>query len=288
MNILYIIFGEKMVYHVQAYLSILTFKKQLKADDHIFVITTHPEFYNNCGVKTITVTNETIKEWKGEKDFFWRVKIKAIEYMALHYPNDHLMYLDTDTILYGSLNTLKTRLNEGCGMMHLNEGHPSKMKTKTLKMWKTIEGHTYGGITLGKQHDMCNAGVVAIPKEKLAEVSSLALTLCDGMLADDAERIVIEQYSLSIALYEKTNLKVAEDLIGHYWGNKPEWEAMAYELIANSYMKGQTMDETVKSLDVAQLCKTPVYIYHSNTAMRLRKIVSKLFKDKDYQYLKLG
>ena len=147
MNILYIIFGEKMVYHVQAYLSILTFKKQLKADDHIFVITTHPEFYNNCGVKTITVTNETIKEWKGEKDFFWRVKIKAIEYMALHYPNDHLMYLDTDTILYGSLNTLKTRLNEGCGMMHLNEGHPSKMKTKTLKMWKKIEGHTYGGIT---------------------------------------------------------------------------------------------------------------------------------------------
>ena len=135
---------------------------------------------------------------------------------------------------------------------------------------------------------MYNAGVVAIPKEKLTEVSSLALTLCDGMLADDAERIVIEQYSLSIALYEKTNLKVAEDLIGHYWGNKPEWEAMAYELIANSYMKGQTVDETVKSLDVAQLCKTPVYIYHSNTAMRLRKIVSKLFKDKDYQYLKLG
>ena len=285
MNIFYMIFGEKAVHHVQAYLSIRTFQKQIEVDDHIFVMTTHPEYYKNSGVKAIPVTDEKIVEWKGEKDFFWRVKIKAIEYMAAHYPDDHLMYLDTDTILYGSLNTLKERLNQGCGMMHKNEGHPSEMKTKTLKMWKRIDGHTYGGISPGKQHSMYNAGVVAIPKSKLADVSNLALTICDGMLADNAERIVIEQYSLSIALYEMTNLKVAEDLIGHYWGNKPDWEAIAYDLMVKCYMKGQTVENAVKSLEVAKLCKIPVFIHRSSTAERLRKLIAGWFRDKGHIYL---
>lgn len=277
MNIFYMIFGEKLVHHVQAYLSIRTFQKQLGSDDRIFVMTTHPEYYKNSGVEAIPITDEKIVEWKGEKDFFWRVKIKAIEYMSVHYPNNHLMYLDTDTFLYGSLNALKERLDQGCGMMHLNEGHPSTMKTKTLRMWKQIGGHTYGGITLGQQHSMYNAGVVAIPKSKLADVSNLALTLCDGMLADNAERIVIEQYSLSIALYERTNLKVAEDLIGHYWGNKADWEKLASDLMCKAYMQNKSLTEEVSELDIDQLCSTPVYVDRSSRYEQLCRLAAKLF-----------
>ena len=36
MNILYIIFGEKIIYHIQAYLSIRTFQKQLDNSDKIY------------------------------------------------------------------------------------------------------------------------------------------------------------------------------------------------------------------------------------------------------------
>lgn len=285
MNIFYMIFGEQPVHHVQAYLSIRTFQKQLETDDCIFVMTTHPELYKSSGVETIPVTDEIINEWKGDKDFFWRVKIKAIEYMANHFPNDHLMYLDTDTILYGSLKVLKERLDAGYGMMHLNEGHPSSMKTKTLRMWKQVAAHTYGGITLGLQHDMYNAGVVAIPRDKLKEVSCLALTLCDGMLNDEAERIVIEQYSLSIALYELTNLKVAEDLIGHYWGNKSDWVSMASNLMMNAYMKGLSVQEAVAAIDLEKLCKTPVFVHRSSTARRLKKRIDSCFKAKHHKYL---
>ena len=232
MNIFFMIFGEKAVHHVQAYLSIRTFQKQLGPDDQIFVMATHPELYASSGVEVIPISDDTITEWKGKHGFFWRAKIKAIEYMAVHYPDHHLMYLDTDTILYGSLSDLKRCLDEGCGLMHLNEGHPSEMTSRSLRMWRQVEGHTYGNVTIGKQHCMYNAGVVAIPKDKLAEVSQLALTLCDGMLAEDVERVTIEQYSLSIALYERTSLQEADKFIGHYWGNKPEWEAIAYELMA--------------------------------------------------------
>jgi len=63
MNIFYMIFGEQPVHHVQAYLSIRTFQKQLETDDCIFVMTTHPELYKSSGVETIPVTDEIINEW---------------------------------------------------------------------------------------------------------------------------------------------------------------------------------------------------------------------------------
>ena len=285
MNIFYMIFGDKTVYHVQAYLSIRSFQKQMTDDDHIIVMTTHPEFYANSGAETIAVTDDTIREWKGQHDFFWRVKIKAIEHVANRFPDQHLLYLDTDTFLYGSLEEIRAQLDLGKGMMHLKEGHPSTMMTKSLRMWKQVKGRQYGGVTIGQQHDMYNAGVVAIPRTKLKEVVSLALAICDGMLEEDVERIVIEQYSLSIALHELTQLLEAEKYIGHYWGNKPEWESIAYDLIAKAYMKNLTIEEAISQTELAELKNTPVYIHHSSTGKRLKKLIDAMFKDKGQKYV---
>jgi len=285
MTIFFMIFGDKTVYHVQAYLSIRSLQKQMKDEDRIVVITTHPEFYANSGTEVVKVTNEHIKEWQGKHAFFWRAKIKAIEYMSHHYPDDHLIYLDTDTFLYGSLEDMRSALDQGHGMMHLKEGHPSNMMTKSLRMWKQVKGKTYGGITIGAEHYMYNAGVVAIPKEKSKSVSSLALALCDGMLADDVERIVIEQYSLSIALFEQSNLLECDQYIGHYWGNKPEWERVAYDLIANAHMKKMTFAEELEQLDFSELHRIPIFIHHSSTGRRLKNTIDKIFKDKNQKYL---
>lgn len=285
MNIFYMIFGEKAVHHVQAYLSFRTFQKQLSPGDRIFVMATHPELYASSGVEVIPVSDDTIREWKGPHNFFWRAKIKAIAYMADRYPDDHLMYLDTDTILYGRLDDLKTCLDDGCGLMHLNEGHPSTMGSRSLRMWRQTEGRSYGGVTVGARHCMYNAGVVAIPRQKLADVSRLALAVCDGMLEEDVERVTIEQYSLSIALCEQTSLKEAKGFIGHYWGNKPDWEAMAYELMARAYMEGLTIGQQLERLDIDRLRQMPYYVHRSSTARRLKSLIDSCFKDKGHKYL---
>ena len=285
MTIFFMIFGDKTVYHVQAYLSIRSFQKQMKEHDRIVVITTHPEFYASSGTDVIKVTNENIKEWQGERNFFWRAKIKAIEYMSNQYPDDHLIYLDTDTFLYGSLDAIRALLDQGHGMMHLKEGHPSTMMTRSLRMWKQIAGKQYGGITMGMEHEMYNAGVVALPKEKAKSIASLALALCDGMLEDDVERIVIEQYSLSIALFEQTQLLECDNYIGHYWGNKPEWESLAYNLIANAHMKKMSLAEELEQLDFTRKDLPPIYIHHSSTGRRLKDTIDKLFKDKKQKYI---
>ena len=289
MTVMYLTFGEKAEFHVQAYLSMLSFRRQLQSSDRIVMITTAPQFYKHCAswIEVIPISDQQVTEWQGEHQFFWRAKIKAIEMVSQRYPADDVLYLDCDTILYGNIDCLRKPLTEGCGLMDENEGHPSKMKTKTLHMWHQVGGHTYGDITLGMQHNMYRAGVVGIPHEKASEVIATALTLCDGMLAEQAERIVIEQYSLSVALFEKTQLQETYNVIGHYWTAKDYWVEVGMKLIARCFLTEADEQEELRQFEQLDFASLPVYIYKSNTARRLRNLVTRLFPDRNSRSISL-
>lgn len=287
MTIMYLTFGQKTEYHLQAYLSMLSFRRQTTPQDRIVMVTTTPELYRHARswADIVTISDDEVREWQGEYQFFWRAKIKAIEFVGQKYGGDDLLYLDCDTVLRGPIGWLKQQLKKGRGLMDTNDGHPMHMKTKTLRMWQTIKGRTYGGITLGPQHNMYCAGVVGIPGTRLAETVLAALTLCDGMLGDQAERIVIEQYALSVALYEKTGLVETRDCIAHYWAAKDEWMAAAYDLIARARLTEASLDDELRLFDTTDWASLPVYVHKSSTARRLRRLVSRLFPDRDHRYI---
>ena len=286
MNILYIVFGDKLDYHLQAYISIRSFQKQMKADDQIFVVTSRPEYYNHANVTTLDVTDQDIEAWKGPHHFFFRVKIKAMELLASKYPDQHILYLDSDTFLYGDLDVLKQRLDNGNGMMHLREGHPSKMKGGSLRLWNTVKGHTYAGITLGERHDMWNAGVVAVPKDRLDKVIATSLAICDGMLDDGGNCFILEQYAQSVCMSELTQLMPSDDCIGHFWGNKPDWEKMASEMLLRSYMKQSTLQEELEAITNELLLSIPIYIHRPTTAKKLHNLIDRLFPTRNFRYAK--
>lgn len=283
MNILYLVFGNNLNVHLQVQFSIMTFLHELSEVDKIHVITTNSTYYEHLKdkINILPITEQKLKEWRGKHNFFWRCKIKAIEYIAHTYPEQDFMYLDGDTFLRDKLTPIKLTLSEGFGMMHLNEGHPKDMMTKSLSMWNTIKGHSYQGVTLSEKHNMWNAGVVAIPGNKLAETVKLALALCDGMLDDQAEPIVIEQYSLSVALYECTKLTEAKPWIGHYWGNKEEWNQYIHNFFLTSLATNRSIeDEILAVANNKDYCDLPIHVKVSNTKRRLIKLLNHLFPDK--------
>lgn len=287
MTILYLTFGEKTEFHVQAYLSMLSFRRQLTSDDRIVMVTTAPRLYHHMQdwAEVIPIDDQQIEAWQGDYHFFWRAKIKAIEYVSQMYPDDDILYLDCDTILFGDINALRQPLKDGCGLMDENEGHPSRMKTKTLRMWKTIAGRTYDGITLGAKHNMYRAGVVGIPHAKAPEVLTTALALCDGMLADGAERIVIEQYSLSVALFERVGLRETYPVIAHYWASKEYWIKAGMELMVRVLLTKASPEEEMQMYEALDFSQLPIYVYKSNTARRLKGLVGKVFKDRDHRFI---
>lgn len=285
MNILYTAFGDNISYHLQAYLSIRSFQKQLTAGDRIFVLTTRPEYYRHARVECITVSDSQIEEWKGKHHFPLRAKIKAIEHMYQLHPDDHIFYTDTDTFLYGSLEELRRRLDSGFGLMHQIEGHPKDMKGPTLRMWKLAKGHTIGGITLGEKHIMWNSGVLGIPADKARQVLDTALALCDGMLDSGATAFILEQYGFSVSMIEHTDLKATSDHIGHYWGNKPEWEEISRDLLVRACMKESTLDEELAAITDELLRSTPIRVHKSSTAAKLHKKIDRLFPKRDFIYI---
>lgn len=284
MNLLYIVMGgeEAMRYYMEAYLSIRTFQKQWSPTvGRICVLTDHPSFFRRAGVEVHTVTPEQKSDWMGPHQFFFRTKIKGIEHLHSLYPDDDLLYLDSDTFLYGSLTRLTGLLAEGHGLMHLCEGRPTAISNTARRLWKGTAGHTYAGITIGERHQMWNAGVIGLPHEKVSETISCALTLCDGMLDDGADTFITEQYANSIALSEHTSLTAVSDVIGHYWSNKSVWEQLASNIFMSAYLTDATLEEELAALDVDALRRVPIHVHHSHRAEQLHGLVSRLFPDSD-------
>ena len=255
MNIVYFVLGPSTVIHQQVGFSIRTMLAQADEDDSIYVVTDTPTIYAGLPkVTVIPISQENIKAWRGKHDFFWRVKIKVLQQIAQMSPDKAMMYLDGDTYRHGSLAEIKGLLEEGCGMMHKDEGCPGDMKQKSLAMWQTVNGKTYDGVTIGRQHHMWNAGVVAIPAAQLQTTIKMALDVCDGMLDDGSEPVTVEQYALSIALHEcSKEMKEANRWIGHYWHNKYYWSRYIAQFFVCSYRLGLTIDDDIQRIRATNL-----------------------------------
>ena len=271
MNIVYFVLGGSTVIHMQVNFSIRTFLAQRSADDVVYVVTDSPAMYAALPhVMTIPITSEQISEWRGPHDFFWRVKIKVLQMIAQMSPDKPMIYLDGDTYLYGCLDEIKARLKQGHGMMHLDEGCPGDMKQKSQMMWQTVNGRTYGGVTIGRQHHMWNAGVVAIPAELVVKVTDLALSICDGMLDDGSEPVVVEQYALSIALCESVvQMEEAKRWIGHYWHYKYYWSRYIAHFFVRSYRQGQGVEDDLQCIRKTNLKRVHQWVLVKRTISKL-------------------
>jgi len=181
MNIVYLVFGTKTTYHLQTYFSILTVLRHKRKTDTITVYTDNPQYYRRLkAVNVSTFSKKTLDEWINGTDYIFRAKIKAIEESAKRKPDANLLFLDGDTVLLNDeLAEIEETLNSGKGIMYTNEGHPSKMRGKALRMWNAVKGKTVDGCTLSMKHNMWNSGVIGIPMAKKGAVISLALDVCD-------------------------------------------------------------------------------------------------------------
>ena len=288
MNLLYLVFGTNVRNHFQAYFSILTFLRHRTGLGTITVVTDAPDFYRHLAdyVRVLPVQEELLREWKGEFDFFWRIKIKALELVASQFPDEPLLYLDSDTFLHGSFDALQAALAAGKAFMHEPEGTLSALGSKTeRRMWQQVAGKPFGAVPITERHAMWNAGVVGIPAQGAAEAIALALRICDDLSRAGVTPRLIEQFALSVALQERFDLQAALPYIGHYWSNKTEWNEAITDFLLESSLKSRTVAEEVAALDEFDFRATAVKKRLKNTRWRLYRLVDQLFPPKEVVYI---
>lgn len=283
MRLLYLVFGPHASHHAQATFSILTFLRRRAALPRlrVHVLTDAPEWYAHLceHVAVERLTPEQLREWRGEVDFFWRIKLKGLESLSQRFPDEPLLYLDADTFLYApdpAPHLLKP-LRAGRALMHENEGPLAQLRSKTERlMWRQVAGQTFGGVTIGPQHAMWNAGAVGIPAGRAAEALRLALAICDEMCRRDVTRRLIEQFALSVALAETAGLQPAAPAIGHYWSNKEQWQARIEAFLTSAHLRGLSLDEELAALEAFDCRATPVGRKVRNTERRLQALLTRL------------
>lgn len=287
MNIVYFVFGNDINYYQQVYFSIYTALAHKEESDQIIVMTEDSSFFKQLEnrVRIVPINRNRITEWEGDYKYLFRIKIKALEFITKKFPSQPILYLDGDTFVYKSLSILKNELNKGYNLMHLNEGTLPKFRTKTgKKFWKLIKNKKFSDILIDENTCMWNSGVIGI-SPKHFETIPLALRITDEMCAMNITCFTMEQLSFALASSHHSLLKPADHIVGHYWGNKDQWNEVISNWIKKSMMGNLTAKEMTEEVKCFPFKEIPYYLKYSNTYKRLASQLKRVFKPKKAFYI---
>ncbi len=279
MRLLYIVFGKQISNPAQASFSIASFLRYEGLVKSIDILTDYPDHFKYlAGLAEITtVTEEELNDWKGPYQFFWRVKIKALQWMSRRYPGNAIVYLDTDTFLYSDPEAFG-KLVQQKACMHLKEGPLSAASSKTEKlMWRQVRDKSMAGLNMGASLNMWNAGVVASPNTLGGKEFDLALELCDALCREQVTPRLIEQFALSVALEETIGLAPAAPFVSHYWPNKEHWNAFINQWLVTLFLSGRSFNESIRDFAAFDLADPHIQVQQRNTAIRLHRLVDAVF-----------
>lgn len=281
MNLVYLVFGNQLTIHQQAIFSILTALKNGGNFNKIIVITDAPKYYKPIETNQLEIeliSEKTLKNWKGEYNYIFRTKIKALEWIINKYPNDALFYLDSDTFVLNTLNDIKNKLSEGYFALHLNEGMLSKSTRKTQKkLWKAIKNQVISGIEIKPNLCMWNAGVIGIPMQNNKAYISQVLAVSDEIISfKKIKKRLVEQLSFSIVAQQQEKCIETDKEIVHYWGNKEEWNIKISNFLLNNQLKKYTFKGIIQKIENFNLLEFQAVVKRSNAVSRLKKIINKM------------
>lgn len=288
MNIVYLVFGESIVNYQQVCFSIYTALNKKGNDDKVVIITEDASFFKHLGdrVEVILVPKQTFKEWASAYDCFFRIKIKALQLLAKKYPTEHILFLDGDTFVYNDFDSIRTGMDNGENFMHLNEGKLSELPTKTHKnMWSSLQGKTFEGVTIDKDSCMWNSGLIGVSSKNLAYID-VCLEVNDRMCETDVIRNLVEQLAFTVALSKHGAIKSGDHVVGHYWGNKEEWNTIISNFMMRAFMQEWTIDQVLNAVKEMKVMDYPIWVRHSNTQRKLKNLVDGFYKDKRAVFVK--
>ncbi|MBS0351750.1 MAG: hypothetical protein JSR33_11315 [Proteobacteria bacterium] len=221
--------GDNINIHHQAQFALLSVMAH-NPNRSLLIVTDYPEHYKWLApaVTPFYISNDQLKSWRGEQDYFFRIKLKALQKLLNQVPS-HLVYFDSDTVCLSHLSLLEQGLANHQCFMHDKEFplHTGPTKT-TRQMWRVGKGQTFGPFLIDQSSVMWNSGVVALPQGSSKYVE-MAIEACDALCRSKMRPYFVEQFALGLALSQSQKLNEAKQWFLHYWDNKVTWQTTVIE-----------------------------------------------------------
>lgn len=254
MNLLYINWGTNHINYMQSIFSITTAFRYKDCIDKCFIMTDHPEYYDSIKdeIEIIKITQQQIDDWMGAKKFVLNIKIKGIELFHNLHPDKYFMFVDSDTFFYSSPKDIFTSLtdNPKCAYLHLSErSYGDRIKNnKNEKALFDKLSEVQSDYPISETTVMYNSGVIALQPHDMQETLNDIYKLTNQFLDEGIKSHYLEQLAFSAVLQKKYDLQTCGNVIGHYWGNKQEWNPLVASFVVEGLIKKYTINDYINIL----------------------------------------
>jgi hypothetical protein len=200
-------------------------------ETQLMVFTDQPEFFKDflsgLPVHYVPLTADRVREMRGQIDFLHRMKIAAIEQAFNRFPDNSLLYFDSDSFFIADPHPFIQRLSPNLSYMHKHEykfeemaGFPlpagatfhAYLKLIKSKNFQLASGET---ISVNPRWSSWNAGVIMLYRSHAAYIPDV-YALTDQTYPVTGNH-ASEQYAFSIVLQTRTQLEPCENVNYHYW-----------------------------------------------------------------------
>jgi len=217
---------------------------------------------------TISEINDFIRE----TGYMYRFKISVIDQTFVEYPNDDLLFIDTDTFFITNPKPLLDAIIPGQCFMHereysfeegidvwrmMNTKHTAdadKLEKYPKSFIALIESKTFSiagkEVKFNRNDHVWNSGVLGISKEVFTYIPDV-FALTDEFFLKTRWRIS-EQIAFTFVLKSFSKVLPASQYLNHYWYYKDRVDIRLNELFTDNFKK---LNKTDKILVVGKLIK---------------------------------
>jgi len=215
---------------------------------HIIVYTDKIDFFKSYlpdfDIEYVLLTDESLKDMQAGTNFNHRIKVSVIDLTFKKYPEESLIYIDSDTFFIGSPKPLLKDFGQEMSYMHKREYNFDE----GLELFKSYgEGQfpeaflnyiserdfDIGGekMKFNNRDYSWNSGLLGL-NSGFGKYMPDVLKLTDEFYSN-SKWFVSEQLAFSLILQRKTTIKRADSSVFHYWA--PKQKKFADELILNFF-----------------------------------------------------
>ncbi|WP_125077727.1 hypothetical protein [Rufibacter latericius] len=263
----------------------------------MIIYTDNPDYFKpylaDFEVSYVHVPLSEIEESTKKSGLIYRFKISVIDKTYQQYPEDDVLYIDTDTFFITNPQNLLDKLVPGQSFMHLREQTFEEMvsvykwlNTETLdaqefprSFLNLIESKTFKVGTQQEQFNrlqhVWNAGVIGMPRTMKKFIPDV-FALSDEFFLKTKWRIS-EQLAFTVVLNAASKIQPSGEVINHYWHYKDRVDPRLNELFTHDFRKLNTNRRLIAVRRVTQ--KLDKLIYHEQMMTNTKNYL----REKDYK-----
>lgn len=199
----------------------------------IIIYTDNPDFFadylKGLPIEYYLLTPVLLEEMLGTTGFFHRRKVAVIDLTFKQYPEDELLFIDSDTFFIAEPKILLQEFEAGKSFMHKREYRLEKaidifsafnqgQYPKAFLEYITNRNFTVGGTSESFSHNdySWNSGVLGLHKDFAAYMPDV-FQLTDEFYTH-SKWFISEQLAFALILQRKTQISRSDPFILHYWG----------------------------------------------------------------------